>query len=692
MKVITLVIFVSMLVRFARLPLFETVFGILLLMPIIFFAAGAVLFLDYTTVYYVVLGGIMLLLLLLGLMRRSIERSDIKTEVIPLALFCAGFAIFHHLCFRWPDFISIGERLRDYALLSSVLRSPIYLSEPWLSGMEMNYYGYWYRFGHMLQTLLGLEIWETYHQLNSFTFALFLACAFRLFRNHLRFSVASALFSSLLVTFGSNVAGVMWAYNQDGTWWYPSRVIPGAIHEFPIWSFVLGDAHPHYLNLPMIPFIILLLLACYSQLKNAAGVLLFALSAVAVPYLLLYSSNAWEIPIWFTLLFGVLVAVLIIGGKETFSIIKGKLPELQKLLSLKGFFIMLGLILVLASLYYGSRNFIPIDAKVRFVKEPIPRSALFDLFRHWGVPLFLIIVANGLVLSHRALRVIGGTLLFLALFCKDAILFLLVVWLLNLSRAIPALRSKDKEISRQAHVVLEVIGICSLGFLLVPELIFLDDPYGGENERMNTIFKIYSGSWFILHAFAFYLIRLTILQRWGERVRSVWVYLGQFAVLVLASSFFFVVLDDREGKDKGVKPLERGLSRVELLYPGSARAIIELSKQPQGSVLEGQGNAYAETTLIATLSNKEAYLGWANHVQLLYPSHQTEIDHRKKVTELFYGTGTCQEKRELMYGEEIRYAVVGPIEKKLFPKIDLLQYNCLSKIVEDKQYAVYSVN
>src|SRR5690606_35664924 len=43
-----------------------------------------------------------------------------------------------------------------------------------------------------------------------------------------------------------------WYPTEYWFWWEGSRVIPGTITEFPFFSFLLGDLHPHVMSLPLV--------------------------------------------------------------------------------------------------------------------------------------------------------------------------------------------------------------------------------------------------------------------------------------------------------------------------------------------------------------------------------------------------------------------------------------------------------
>lgn len=87
--------------------------------------------------------------------------------------------------------------------------------------------------------------------------------------------------------------------------WGPSRVIPNTINEFPYWSFLFADLHPHLIGIPLsLAFltVILVMLAGYEASwrqwrRQGIGLLLagtFLLGALA-------SVNLWELPTYFGL-------------------------------------------------------------------------------------------------------------------------------------------------------------------------------------------------------------------------------------------------------------------------------------------------------------------------------------------------------------------------------------------------------
>lgn len=82
--------------------------------------------------------------------------------------------------------------------------------------------------------------------------------------------------------------------------WDPSRVLPATINEFPYWSFLFADLHPHLIGIPLsVLFLGLLLALMYeyaTDWTDALGRGLLLLFAFALLLGTLASVNLWELP------------------------------------------------------------------------------------------------------------------------------------------------------------------------------------------------------------------------------------------------------------------------------------------------------------------------------------------------------------------------------------------------------------
>jgi len=99
--------------------------------------------------------------------------------------------------------------------------------------------------------------------------------------------------------------------------WGPSRVIPATINEFPYWSFLFADLHPHLIGIPLAALFLALVFVLLSDYADAGGVIVWrrawgrGLALLATFALLLgalASVNLWELPTYFGL--GVLALIV----------------------------------------------------------------------------------------------------------------------------------------------------------------------------------------------------------------------------------------------------------------------------------------------------------------------------------------------------------------------------------------------
>jgi len=637
-----------------------------------------------------------------------------RSELLPVLVWVGGVVVAYTLCHLWPDFVSIGERLRDYALLSSVVQHPLEAREPWMSGAVLNYYLYWYRFGAMVSHLAGLEVWQTYHLLQSVTMGLYVAVFFRFLTRHLNFSVAAALGCAVLIAFGSNVAGVVSYATQNSNWWGPSRVIPGTINEFPAWSFLLGDLHPHFLNLPLLPALVLLGTQLLPFLNRQSVWVRLGLwgSFVALVAAWTFAANAWELP--FTLM---TLAVVLVGVELQRHLLKHTNPvgAPAAVAALVGCFV--GLWVVTALFWAQSRNITPPGDPLRFVTLPFGSQTISEVviwiagifhlrieppveaaigsparlfLMHWGLPLGLISISL-VILSRDWVERVGKVLALVFGYLSGAALLLAgFIGILQGWRIVEQLRRRDNDDRVGAVFFIELLGLAATLGIIFPEILFVDDPYGGPDERMNTVFKFYSAAWGFLHLAAFALVA-EAMKRLPQVLRSATLlrYAGVVAVAAFLG-FFLSSMKYRVGTEFTIKPYAQGLSSIEKQFPGAGAVIQQLEKMPRGIVLEAQGGAYNFSSIVGTLSGNESFLGWANHVNLLTRKYD-EVTRREQVTREFYAQSNCQERKAIMEREQIAYAVLGRSERQGYGYLDEEGFRCLDRVLQRGEYSIFAL-
>jgi uncharacterized membrane protein len=750
-------------------PLFEFVFGALLLVPVFRFLLGFGLlklgyavpngpasFFLYAISFLFVFS---VALKVFGRRRRELDRA----ELYPLLFFALVYGFSYSLCMMWPDFVDLGERLRDYAVLAASIDSPVLPLDPWMDGVKLNYYVYWYRFGNLLSTVLGMEVWQIYHVMLSFSMSLYAATIFQIVRSIIRAPISAAAVAGFLIPFGSNVAGIFslkraeqgMGWEPDNGWWGPSRVISGAIDEFPAWSFVLGDAHPHFLNLAAFPFFILVLYRIASSSAQGLPRLTQSVLFIIGATLFLMASNAWEVPMWLgtvgaTSLLGwfflrsksvpsqpvklerpplfeifkgcvaigivtaavlcayvnfnqstplLRLAVLALGVSFfafafPFKIVLSRLPE-ARLTTIPSPQLVVFWVLLFIALKASSHHIAPEGVSFDLVRSPIPVTTTAEILMHWGVQFALLAMGSILLLRASFESVVMVGFLGLAVVYDKAALLIYSLIALQVVRLL-ADRQAGKPVG-WAYVFENSIIISGLVLVLTPEIVFVNDSYGGDIERMNTIFKIYTTAWGLLGLGA-----VSVLHQSFKKFNSQLTAPGPFLptivgglltlALIIASSFFYRhTAPMRWGglESKGAARSE-GLATANRWHPGSADTIRALRELPRGRVLEAQGRAYSYTCFVSTLAAQPSYLGWANHINLL-TKESGEVNRREKMTDQIYTERDCSVRKELAKNERISYIVVGTLERKKYTDIDSRDFSCFSPVVKTGEYALYQI-
>ncbi len=218
-------------------------------------------------------------------------------------LFTVGFLAWAGLRAYAPDKImsSGGEKFMEIAFLNAILQSPTFPPhDPWLSGFAISYYYFGYVMMALMTRLSGALPGVGFELYDALTFALTLTGAFGVVHSLVaggsdegqarRYGLLGALFVAAM----GNLEGLLEAFYARGLlpnafwrwidipdlmeagqvtgswypgggwwWWRASRVIRdrnlmgdpmglNPIDEFPFFSFLLGDNHPHVLALPFV--------------------------------------------------------------------------------------------------------------------------------------------------------------------------------------------------------------------------------------------------------------------------------------------------------------------------------------------------------------------------------------------------------------------------------------------------------
>jgi YYY domain-containing protein len=466
----------------------------------------------------------------------------------------------------------------------------------------------------------------------------------------------------------------------QGVGWNASRVIVDApnaqtINEFPAFSFVLGDLHPHILAYPMFISSIALGLALARTGKRLIALLPTAALA-GVLGASLYATNSWDMPP--ALLFavaGILIAT--IGWTWRQRVLPLAVLAISALITVLPF-----------HLHYTAAvglqgNEIPASIRAipvlgRIVKTvgvvTWPRTSTREILTVHG--LFLLI--GGLFLVPIALPVlrrlerndriiaaaVAGAFL-ISVFIRFPGFFwfigpLMIIFIIVVTGTFDAPRRY-------------LLGLFGIAFLLLSltELVFLQDAF---SDRMNTVFKLYFQVWAIFAvacAVALPIAIVRIAKRYSHLYASAAAL--PVAVIILGAALYPPIsayhwtngLSHFSGLD--------GLAYLRQGAPDEMAAIDWLNSYaaPTDHLLEAPGCSYGEDgvipdNLFSMGTGLPTPLGWQFHEyqwRLGDPTISSEIAQRKADVATIYNDPTSPQARSLLDKYDVTYIVDGPIEQ-----------------------------
>ncbi|MGB9578269.1 MAG: DUF2298 domain-containing protein, partial [Halothiobacillaceae bacterium] len=230
---------------------------------------------------------------------RSFIRERWRYMLATEAIFLVGLAGWAYFRAFDPDLVGT-EKPMEFAFLNAILRSDTFPPhDPWLSGYAISYYYFGYVIMAMLTKLAGTVPAVAFNVGIALLFALTLTGSFgvvyelvaRTREGSERQAIGFSLFGPLFVALVGNLEGLLDALHSRGIgsaafwkwvqikglaeapvtgswipqdhwwWWRASRVVydtnllgehQEVIDEFPYFSFILGDMHPHVLALPFV--------------------------------------------------------------------------------------------------------------------------------------------------------------------------------------------------------------------------------------------------------------------------------------------------------------------------------------------------------------------------------------------------------------------------------------------------------
>ncbi len=509
-----------------------------------------------------------------------------------------------------------------------------------------------------------------------------------------------ALFGAALLVLCSNL-DVLYLWLIEGRaanfdlFWASSRMMTSpSITEYPLWSLIFADFHPHVMALPVTVALIGMAVAPLVKVVEKRVVPLAA-AFTAVVWGMLLGLNSWD-----AIVFGLLIALAaVVWLLQMLASGEVRRAGISRwILGLVAFAVVASVLV--AAFSSTSHEGIEVNWGYVYSNE---FNTVGQVLRHLGIWLFPIaFCVLVLVVDERSLRSLGALIISSvtcavvvggAVACSylkgvedqpwgvigiaAALVFMGALFLcgvlLHTARSVGGgqdsylekmLGADPLSFVRDAKLVAGLLLLFSGVVVLGAELFFLMD-------RMNTIFKFYLPLWSFLAIATVCLLsevgRLKsskIWVRWGTRG-----FVGVVITLGFAGTLLNAIVMIPFARVSGPRPTLDGSAYLERLDGDEARMARYLGSTVKGTepIIEAWGNSYGEFTRVSMQTGLPTVLGWEHHVYQR-GAPRREIEERKRDLREIYSTRDVARVRAIAKKYGASLIVVGNVERRAFQR------------------------
>ncbi|MDF0603262.1 DUF2298 domain-containing protein [Psychromarinibacter sp. C21-152] len=542
--------------------------------------------------------------------------APLKTMLTVEGLFVILFAFGLSQRLHMPELTGL-EKFTNLAFLMAARGAetmpPV---DAWLAGREINYYYLGHAITALWSRLADVPGDHAYQLMMATIFATTSLATglavMELLRRGGRWvaSVCAAL-AALAFAYGGNLHSLLyqafrdWMPTEKPVFHYPDStrfigfdpdVADKGFTEFPAYAFLVGDLHAHVLGTPVFLAVILVLLGVARRAAAGAGVGYGAAAALGWLLGLFAAINPWD---------------LVTAG----------VPALLLWLALVG------------RVTADRMATATVIALACAAATAAPFAAAFQSF-------------------SDGLRPVDA---------RSPMWQLLVLY----GHALPAAAALATLIwVRRGRAGVELL--CASGLLLsaivllaLPELVRMEDIYGDDFSRANTMFKLSFRAQSLILIAGFCAVGFLAQGRTAAFASALVVAAPLVGTLAYVPQTF--------------TPPRAGLTLDGLGFLGAERplaeALIDAPLAPDEAIIEAAGESFTDTARMSTVSGKPTVLGWRGH-EWLWRNNSEILDRRHRDVAVFYTTGSTAERCRIVQRYRLRYAVIGQAERAAHPDLN----------------------
>ena len=624
-----------------------------------------------------------------------IDRLDLV--YIEEILFFAAFLLWTYLAGFHPAAHGT-EKFMDYGFMEAMMRSKtLPATDLWYSQGKINYYYGGQYFAVFLTKLSGTQVELTYNLMRTFVAGFAFVLPFSLVRQMTtdlqgrkvtgwkkQLPTFTGFLAGLAVSIAGNMHYVVYAQilpliqklkgEEVSGYWFPDATryigfnpdVPDkTIHEFPCYSFVLGDLHAHVVNIMFVLLLLGLLYAWTKKVRNTTpsveklGRRKFWMKQLLMPQILaaamllgmFHWTNYWDFVIYY----------VVTGGTVLFMNIICLKGDIRRILAVTiaqaiEIFAIATVVILPFTLQFTTM--------VQGVRLAQNHSLPHQLLVLWGLPTILTLVFVISLIVEKLKKL------------KNKSLY----------RLMKAVRTPD--------LFAVIMGLCAIGLVAIPELVYVRDIYENRNARANTMFKLTYQAYIMFGMTMAYVIFRLLFINCKKILKAVGVIglvlllwtCGYFGRSV--DSWFGQVLDPSQYK---------GLNATAFLetdFVEDAGAIRWLKENIQDSpvVLEANGDSYSNYERVSAMTGLPTVMGWYVH-EWLWRNDVADLNEKSAEIESIYTSTDTQRVQELIKKYDISYIFVGSCEREKYgANLNNAGLESLGEIVyQDPNYETYIV-
>ena len=588
------------------------------------------------------------------------------------------------------------EKYMDFGFMQAMMRSTtLPAQDMWYAGKPFNYYYGGQYFAVFLTKLTGSKVELTYNLMRTFVAAFAFVLPFSLVRqmsvDRLKGSLTgkkrclpavAGIIAGISVSIAGNMHYVVyskiipWLQKLQGkeadSYWFPDATryigynpdVPDkTIHEFPCYSFVLGDLHAHVVNVMFVLFLVGLLYAWMRSVRMREAVIMkpgrkqFWKKQLLIPHILLAAvmigmfrfTNFWDFIIYFVVTGGVVLFTNIVQ-------FDGKVKRVLAVTAVQA-------VEIIVISYVVSLPFtLQFDSMFKGVGIAQNHSMIHQLLILWGLPVVLTVL-----------------------------LIICIIWEKLRGGANRSLYKLMKAISVPDLFAI-VMGLCAIGLIVIPELVYVRDIYENGNARANTMFKLtYQAYMLFGMTMGYGIFRMLVAAR-----KKVFKVVSVIGLVLLCWTFGYFGNSVYAWFGKVWEPSEyKGLNAASFLendFAEDVAGIKWLKKNVKGApvVLEANGDSYSGYERVSAMTGLPTVLGWYVH-EWLWRDDTADLNEKSADIESIYTSLDEEYVKELLEEYDVSYIFVGSKEREKYGETlneDVLK--SLGEVVfQDEVYSTY---